>query len=626
MVFRATERLTHSIAVVGNDAVLEALPSHPIQLAHACLKAGYAMAVPASWGDELVAEEALRRLAQRGDEPAILCTCPRVRERLFHAGVDLARFVLSLVPPSVAVARYLRAIIGRRGLRLVYVGSCAGGSDGVYDAHFLPGEFLAHLHARGISTVDQPRVFESIVPPDRRRFLSMPGGCPTPEAVAQRHPGRSVVVLEGQELTSDLAQSLLSRQRVLIDVSTRLGCECSGMVGSASVASARIAVTSLEPPRATASIVDSSVPIVLDAPIAAPSRAADLGRALPVFPKADQPDEAGHSLSVEEIERERVTDLSALLIEPSHELSMRESPGRRPIAITPEGSVVRGSALHFGRSYPERATDSFESREPVDTIDRASSAALDVAVHSVDEEVRTTMESGDVRAPSHERRHTSGSFRAVRARRREGSTVPRTYFAKRRGGSATVDTEEQGAWPSTDRERELDVAREPLTPGRSSAVSEDDVLPTSAVDTGVTSALDKSLGEPVVEAPEATRDPTTAEIATGSVEAPHDASNDQVPDTQGTSPSSAVSDEESAPSSTHPEPLRVYVEEVEEVEVGPPSPLPSERHREALGRHDEWSSRVRPPDERSAVRTAATVAFLTALALVALYLMLGVGR
>ena len=57
-----------------------------MQLANACLAAGYSAAVPASWGDELIAEAALKRIAARGEEALILCSCPRVAERMRRMG------------------------------------------------------------------------------------------------------------------------------------------------------------------------------------------------------------------------------------------------------------------------------------------------------------------------------------------------------------------------------------------------------------------------------------------------------------------------------------------------------------------------------------------------------------
>src|SRR3954453_820954 len=71
-----------TVAIIGNDAVLVAAPATPVQLSHACLRYGFSFAVPASWGDELVAAEALHQLATRSKGPAVMCVCPYARSRL----------------------------------------------------------------------------------------------------------------------------------------------------------------------------------------------------------------------------------------------------------------------------------------------------------------------------------------------------------------------------------------------------------------------------------------------------------------------------------------------------------------------------------------------------------------
>ena len=59
-----------TVAIVGNDAVLQAAPPTPVQLAHACLLRGFTVAVPASLADELIAAETERRLARRAQAPS----------------------------------------------------------------------------------------------------------------------------------------------------------------------------------------------------------------------------------------------------------------------------------------------------------------------------------------------------------------------------------------------------------------------------------------------------------------------------------------------------------------------------------------------------------------------------
>src|SRR6187431_2071932 len=78
-----------SIAIIGTDAVLAAFPATPVQLAHACLRAGFANVIPASWGDELIASAVLHRLPEYGNGPAIQCSCPIVAHRLLTVGGDL---------------------------------------------------------------------------------------------------------------------------------------------------------------------------------------------------------------------------------------------------------------------------------------------------------------------------------------------------------------------------------------------------------------------------------------------------------------------------------------------------------------------------------------------------------
>ena len=120
---------TMAVAVLGADMMLAALPATPVQVAHACLASQYHVAVPASWGDELLAMECLKQLADRGPRPAVMCTCPYLRSELLAVGPDLAPVLVSLVPPPVAVARYLHALYGRDRIHMTYIGSCPGAAS-----------------------------------------------------------------------------------------------------------------------------------------------------------------------------------------------------------------------------------------------------------------------------------------------------------------------------------------------------------------------------------------------------------------------------------------------------------------------------------------------------------------
>jgi hypothetical protein len=271
-----------------------------VQVAHACRAAGYAAAVPATWGDELIAEACARKLATRTLPSAIFCSCQRVRDRLLGPGPDLLPFLVSYVAPPVATARYLRALYGEAPLDITYVGACPSGSgDAAIDRQIRPEEFFAGLAARGIVPAREPLVFNSILAPDRRRCHSLPGGLPI-DAILQATapvadaPGRgsaptpppliprSTVEIREIEYAAELAQYLIMSAPVLLDLAPRLGCVCSGAIAGAPVSQARAAVIALEPPRSPTPVVeqDIRVDVELDPPTEDPR---------PTMGLADQP-------------------------------------------------------------------------------------------------------------------------------------------------------------------------------------------------------------------------------------------------------------------------------------------------------------------------------------------------
>jgi hypothetical protein len=263
---------TVPVAILGTDALLAALPATPVQLAHACLLAGFANVIPVSWGDELIAAAALRRLPEFGSGPVVHCSCPIVAHRLLTVGGDLRPVLLPLVPPPVAVSRYLRTLSHPSRLRVTYVGSCPGAVDESIDIRMTPDALIAMLAERQIVAEDQPLVFESVIPPDRRRFLSQPGGLPAADALWNEHGSRTLVEVGGEDLVAELAQHLLSGKNILIDAATRLGCHCTGASEAVTPVEARSIVVALEPPRSTSAIVEERAPIELDSHIPAASR------------------------------------------------------------------------------------------------------------------------------------------------------------------------------------------------------------------------------------------------------------------------------------------------------------------------------------------------------------------
>lgn len=263
---------TVPIVILGTDALLAAQPATPVQLAHACLRAGFSNAIPASWGDELIAAAVLKRLPQFDGGPAIQCSCPIVAHRLLSVGGDLRPAMLGLVAPPVAIARYVRALSGATPVRITYVGGCPGAIDDAIDIRMRPDALLALLAERDIVIEDEPRVFESVLPPDRRRFRSQPGGVPTAESLWSDVGARTLVEMDTEDFVTELAQQLLTGKNVLIDAGPHLGCVCSGAVAGVAVKDARAGVVTLEPPRAMMPVVEEQAPIDLELAVPAASR------------------------------------------------------------------------------------------------------------------------------------------------------------------------------------------------------------------------------------------------------------------------------------------------------------------------------------------------------------------
>ena len=166
-----------------------ALPSTPTQLANACFAGGYAEVVPASWGDELIAAGCLQQLESRTG-PAIFCACPLVAEQL-RGATELRRFVVPLISPPVAVARYLRSLYPNDGMTITYIGDCPGADDDAIDVRLSPHELLDGLAKRGILPATQRPDLGSHAAHDRRRFYSIPGGVPSPQWLGAQWPKRT---------------------------------------------------------------------------------------------------------------------------------------------------------------------------------------------------------------------------------------------------------------------------------------------------------------------------------------------------------------------------------------------------------------------------------------------------
>jgi hypothetical protein len=246
--------------ILGADAVLAALPASPVQLAHACQALGFQLAAPATWGDELIAERCLEHLVGYEHPAAVMCSCPLVTQRLTRASTALEPFMLTFMSPPVATARYLRAAFSGQSLHITYAGACPGADDESIDARLRPSDLLDAFVEHGIVLGAQPNCFEALVPLDRRRFYSLPGGVPTRDHL-ERVTRRELIEITGDDVVLELTQQLIDQVPALLDLAPSLGCACAGAGEHAVRGNARAGLLTLEPPRARQRVLDQSIDV-----------------------------------------------------------------------------------------------------------------------------------------------------------------------------------------------------------------------------------------------------------------------------------------------------------------------------------------------------------------------------
>ncbi|MBL8982309.1 MAG: hypothetical protein JNL26_08990 [Gemmatimonadetes bacterium] len=411
----------HEIAIVGSDMLLAALPARPIQLSHALLASGFSLVVPASWGDELLAEHAVRQVLSVDARPRIYCACPRIRHRLLAAGDELAPHLLALIPPPVAAARYLRNAWPTETLRIVYIGTCEGADDPSIDERVTPTEMLARLDARGIIPARLPTTFRDVVPPDRRRYWSLPGGCPSPEALAEHAGDRQLRPIGRDGYTQELVEGLLSGQPLLLDLGETFGCACAGRVEVHGVAATREEVVALEPPRAPLPVLDSDIVVDVDyrprlvltratnvrhpvlpdliapGPSGAPPPPSDAAPVSPPLPAFEPP--SAYSNDSQPVAWPPAT------VPPSRAL-------RRAMAVTPPGVAV--TASREGRQPPPQPFLGGERHDGRAAVAAPRAASL---------------------SPAHGLHRVARTRASLRVTRDHGATVPRAFAALRRSGA-----------------------------------------------------------------------------------------------------------------------------------------------------------------------------------------------
>jgi len=237
-------------AIIGTDSFLAARPVDPIQLSRACQAAGFALVVPVSLGEELIATHLARRVATTKGSTSVMSSCPLVEEHL--RATPVLATIINTVSPPVACARYLRAAMRPRRVHVTYVGACPGAVAPEIDEQILPDVLLERFATSGVDLLTQPRHFDSQIPPERARYASTPGGAPAAEWLFAES---GVRLIEAAPFTVDAVVRGNVDGGVLIDLASSCRCAC---------ARDRLGAARLEPPRSTSPVVAGLVVPVTD--------------------------------------------------------------------------------------------------------------------------------------------------------------------------------------------------------------------------------------------------------------------------------------------------------------------------------------------------------------------------
>lgn len=196
------------VLVVPSEVFVHFYPATPDQLLNAFAAAGFDQIFFESLGDELVALAYLR-LWRDNDERRtwIRSTSPLVVEYCRERHPELLPYLAPIVPPAMALARYLRTTGESRPL--VYAGLDFPEVNGerAFSAAVSFAELEAFLQEQGARPVDQSRVLRTM-PPERRRFLAAAGGLPLAMLDAERHSSRHFHRLRGLHYLASLSRQI----------------------------------------------------------------------------------------------------------------------------------------------------------------------------------------------------------------------------------------------------------------------------------------------------------------------------------------------------------------------------------------------------------------------------------
>jgi diguanylate cyclase (GGDEF)-like protein len=266
---RVSGELGRALAIVGEgDAVLilspesaaHFYPATPEQVINAAYAAGFRTVTRGVIGDELVAAEYLRLWEEEGWGTLIRSSDPVVVDTIRTQYPELIPYLAPVTVPSVAEARYLRALHGP-GLRIVYAGVALPVNSADLDAAITFFDLEQLLRARGVTALAQPTFFQR-VPEERRRYLSAAGGLPLQLLEESRQTSRRFLKLRGLDAIPALARAVAVDRLDLgfVDLLSREGSLDHPLSGpQEELYWRRALVASTEPPRSRFPVVDTTV-------------------------------------------------------------------------------------------------------------------------------------------------------------------------------------------------------------------------------------------------------------------------------------------------------------------------------------------------------------------------------
>jgi diguanylate cyclase (GGDEF)-like protein len=254
-----------AVLILAVEAAAHFYPNTPEQVVNACYKAGFRAVHHGVLGDELVAEEYRKLLADPNWSTMIRSTCPVVVARIQLEYPELVPFLAPVQTPLGAEAEYHRALYGEN-VGLVYAGVCLAETSPHVDAVVTLSELGQLLERRGVNLAGQLHHYERI-PEVRQRFLSTAGGLPLPVLEEERQASRRFRKMRGLGSLAALAHAVALERIELgfVDILACEGCLDHPLMGpKEELFWRRRVVTETEPPRSHAPVVEPGVRVRLD--------------------------------------------------------------------------------------------------------------------------------------------------------------------------------------------------------------------------------------------------------------------------------------------------------------------------------------------------------------------------